>query len=157
MTSVVFVAPFFAETTLRFVQAAADLPGVSLGLISQDPEHKLPAVLRAKLGSHFLVDDALDPAKILHAVQHLGTRLGPVQRLLGTLEELQVPLAEVRQHLGIDGMGIEAAKNFRDKSRMKTVLSAAGLPASQAGPLSPPAIAAALRSSRSPPSCSSGP
>ena len=128
MPAVVFVAPFFAETTLRFIHAAANLSGVKLGLISQDPESKLPPALRSRVAAHFVVDDALDAGKILHGVQHLGTRIGPVLRLLGTLEELQVPLAEVRQHIGIDGMGVEAAKNFRDKSRMKTVLAAAGLP-----------------------------
>src|SRR6185503_13352964 len=30
--------------------------------------------------------------------------------------------------LGIDGLGAEAARNFRDKARMKTVLENAGLP-----------------------------
>ncbi|MBK8233624.1 MAG: ATP-grasp domain-containing protein [Candidatus Eisenbacteria bacterium] len=128
MTSVVFVAPFFAETTLRFVQATADLPGVRLGLVSQDPDSKLPPVLRAKLAAHYQVDDALDAGKLVSAVQHLGTRIGPATRILGTLEELQVPLAEVRQYLRVDGLSVEAAKNFRDKSRMKTVLAAAGLP-----------------------------
>jgi biotin carboxylase len=54
--------------------------------------------------------------------------LGSVDRLLGTLEELQVPLAEVRQGLEIPGMNVEAAHNFRDKSRMKTVLHQHDLP-----------------------------
>ena len=40
MVNAVFVAPFFAETTLRFVDAAADLPDVRLGLISQDDEQR---------------------------------------------------------------------------------------------------------------------
>ncbi len=42
MVNAVFVAPFFAETTLRFVDAAADLPDVRLGLISQDDEQNCP-------------------------------------------------------------------------------------------------------------------
>jgi hypothetical protein len=33
MPNVVFVAPYFLETTLRFVQGAAQLPGVRLGLV----------------------------------------------------------------------------------------------------------------------------
>ena len=45
--------------------------------------------------------------------------LGSVDRLLGILEDLQVPLAEVRERLGIPGMGAEAPANFRDKARMK--------------------------------------
>ena len=44
----VFVAPFLAETTLRFVRAAAGLPGVALGLVSQEPAERLPAELRSR-------------------------------------------------------------------------------------------------------------
>src|SRR5437867_522062 len=121
MPNVVFVAPFFLETTLRFVKAAADLPGARLGLVSQDPEEKLPPGLRAKLAAHFHIDAGLDPARIAAAVRTLSRTLGPVERLIGTLEELQVPLAEVREALGIEGMGVEAAHNFRDKARMKTL------------------------------------
>lgn len=128
MPNAVFVAPFFLETTLRFVDAAASLPGVHLGLVSQDPESKLPAGLRAKLAAHVQVRDGLDPQQIAAATRALGPRLGSVDRLLGTLEELQVPLAEVRAALGIDGMDVEAAKNFRDKSRMKAVLRDNELP-----------------------------
>ena len=39
MPSVVFVAPFFLDTTLRFVDAVAELPGVRAGLVSlQQPD-----------------------------------------------------------------------------------------------------------------------
>ncbi len=61
-------------------------------------------------------------------MQALGERLGPVQRLLAVLEQLQVPLAQVREHLGIAGMDPVTARNFRDKAQMKTVLRAAGVP-----------------------------
>jgi hypothetical protein len=128
MTTAVFAAPYFLETTLRFIDAAADLPGVRLGLVSHDPEEKLPPGLRRKISAHWRVDDCLDPAQLAGAVRGLAQRIGPAQRLIGSLEELQVPMAEVREGLGIPGMGIQAAKNFRDKSRMKTVLHDAGLP-----------------------------
>lgn len=128
MHSVVFAAPYFLETTLRFVDAAADLPGVRLGVVSHDPEEKLPPGLRGKLAAHYRVDDVLDPGQLAHAVGALGQRLGKVHRLIGSLEELQVPMAEVREKLGIAGPSLEAARNFRDKSRMKTVLREAGLP-----------------------------
>lgn len=124
MRSVVFVAPFFLETTLRFVEAVADLPGVRLGLVSQDPAEKLPPGLRAKLAAHVRVDDGLSPEQIASAVRSLGN----VERLLGPLEQLQVPLAIVRSRLGIQGMGVEAAENFREKARMKEVLHAHGVP-----------------------------
>ncbi len=128
MRSIVFVAPFFLTTTLRFVKAAAVIPGVRMGLISQDPLDRLPADIRSLLAAHVRVEDALDPASILTGMEALETTIGPAERLLGTLEELQVPLGEVRDRLGIPGMGAEAGRNFRDKARMKSVLRAAGLP-----------------------------
>ena len=46
----------------------------------------------------------------------------------GALEQLQVPLAQARDALGIPGMDAATAHNVRDKSRMKEVLTAAGVP-----------------------------
>ena len=54
-------------------------------------------------------------------MQGLGRQLGQVQRLLAVLEQLQVPLAQVREQLGIPGMDAATAANFRDKARIKTV------------------------------------
>lgn len=128
MPNVVFVAPFFLETTLRFVEATAALPGVRLGLVSQDPEEKLPHAVKSRLAAHYRVSDGLAIDQLAHALRMLAGRLGPIDRLLGTLEELQVPLGQLRDHFQIAGMGARAANNFRDKSVMKSVLSAAGLP-----------------------------
>lgn len=128
MRTVLFVAPFFLETTLRFVEAVASLPGVRLGLISQDPAERLPTALRRRLAAHRQVADALDAQQIADAVRSLAREAGPPARLLGALEQLQVPLGEVRDALGIEGMGAEAARNFRDKGRMKDVLARAGVP-----------------------------
>ena len=128
MPNVVFVAPFAFDTTLRFVNAAAEVPGTRLALLSQDRAEKFPDELRSRLAAHWRTDNALDPDSLVAGVEALGRELGSVDRLLGTLEQLQVPLAEVRERLGITGMGVEAAENFRDKARMKTVLREAGLP-----------------------------
>jgi biotin carboxylase len=127
-THVIFVAPFFLETTLRFVAGAARLPGVELSLVSQDPAEKLPATLRSALAAHWRVDDALDPDQLVHAANMLARQLGPPARLLGALEQLQVPLAQAREALGVSGLDAASATNFRDKSRMKDVLTRAGLP-----------------------------
>ncbi len=126
--NVIFTAPFFAPTTLRFIESVADLPGVRLRLVSQDPLDRLPHGLAVKLAAHHRVEDGLNADQIGVAVVKLSQRLGAVHRLLGTLEELQIPLAEIRQQLRIDGMGVDAARNFRDKSQMKDVLRAAGIP-----------------------------
>jgi biotin carboxylase len=122
MPNVVFVAPFFLEATVRFIDATASLPGVHL------PPDRLPPGLRAHLASHVQLDDGLDPQKIASACRRIGSVLGSVDRLMGALEELQVPLGEVRESLRIPGMDAETARNFRDKARMKDILQAAGVP-----------------------------
>jgi formate-dependent phosphoribosylglycinamide formyltransferase (GAR transformylase) len=131
--SVVFVVPFVAETTMRFVEAAADLEGVRLGIVSQDPVERISARLRAKLVAHRRIPDSLDPRQIAVAVREIGARAGECTRLVGAFEQLQVPLAQVRDALGIEGLGVEAARNFRDKSRMKLVLREAGVPCARHG------------------------
>ena len=128
MHDVTFVAPFFAETTLRFIAEVAGLEGVRLSLVSQDPSDRVPPELRHRLADFVQVRDALDPQLLLRAVEELRRRGQKVQLILGTFEELQVPLGTVRDALGLPGMGADAAENFRDKSRMKDVLRAHGLP-----------------------------
>jgi ATP-grasp domain len=123
-----FVAPYLLDTTTRFVEAAAALPGTRLALITAEPSDRLPPRLRESLAGHWRIDDPLDAGQIAWAVEGLAGQLGPVQRLLAVLEQLQVPLAMVREHLGIPGMDAATARNFRDKDQMKTVLDAAGVP-----------------------------
>ena len=128
MVNAVFVAPFFLDTTLRFVDAAAGLPDVRLGLVSQDPEEKLPASLRSKLAGHYRVEDGVSVDSLRPALHAMRKTFGSVDRILGTLEQLQVPLGALSDELRVTGLGAEAALNFRDKARMKTVLEKAGLP-----------------------------
>jgi hypothetical protein len=128
MRHVVFVAPFLMEATLRFVRAAVRLPGVRVGLLTQEPLERVPAQLRAQLAAHWRVNDALDPEQLVWGARGLEATLGGLDRLIGTLEQLQVPLAQARERLGLPGLSVAAAENFRDKARMKTALRKAGLP-----------------------------
>jgi biotin carboxylase len=128
MTVAVFVAPYLLEATARFVAAAADLPGVRCAIVTHEPADRLPAHLRVSLDAHWQVEDAFDPAQLVGAVRGLADQLGGVDRILAALEQLQVPMAQVREHLGIPGMDVETARSFRDKGRMKDVMRAAGIP-----------------------------
>ena len=116
MVVAAFVAPLLLESTTRFVEKAARLPDVQLALITSEPEDRIPTELRATLAGHWRVDDALDPGQLAAAVQGLGEYVGPVRKLLAILEQLQVPLARVREHLGIEGMDVATARNFRTPS-----------------------------------------
>lgn len=125
---VVFVAPCAMDTTLRFLRATAELPGVRLGIISQDPPERFDGKL-AGPAAFARIENALDPNALVGAVTKVGRELGgPAQRLLGVLEQLQEPIAAVRERLSIRGMDEREATNFRDKARMKEVLRAHGLP-----------------------------
>ena len=128
MTVAAFVAPYLLDATVRFVGAAARRPGVELAVITCDPADRLPAQLRRDLVGHWRIDDPLDAGQIAAAVAGLSGQLGPVQRIMAVLEQLQIPLAQVREHLGIPGMDVVTASNFRDKAQMKSVLRAAGVP-----------------------------
>ena len=147
MKRVVFVAPFFMSATLRFVHAVASLPGVRLGLISQAPLSSLPSAVRQRVAGHYQVKDALDAGQLARAAKFLAVRMGGLDRLLGALEQLQIQLGQVRDHLGIEGMSAAVAKNFRDKGRMKTVLSRSGLPCARHATASSKAAARAAAES----------
>ncbi len=122
-----FAAPILSENAARMIAAIASLPGVRVGVISQAPLEDLPVPVRSQV-SHWRIPDVLDTAQLLEAVGQLEQRLGRADRLIGAYEQLQVPLAEVRERRGITGMPAEAARNFRDKARMKSLLREAGLP-----------------------------
>jgi hypothetical protein len=126
--NVVFVAPYFLEATMRFVDAAVGLPGVRVALVGSEPPEKVPAPLAAALATYVRVDDCLDTPSLLDGVREAGRRLGSLDRALSILEDLQVPLAQVREELGIAGMDASTAVGFRDKAHMKDVLRSAGVP-----------------------------
>ncbi len=138
MVVAAFVAPYLLEATARFVAAAASLPGVRLGVITSTPLEDLPPALRSQLSGHWRVDNALDPRQIAAAVSGLSGQMGRVERLVGVLEQLQVPLAQVREAFGIEGMDENTARNVRDKAQMKRVLQAAGVPCARYSLVSTP-------------------
>ncbi len=128
MPFVIFVAPWYTDNAVRNIQAIASLPDVRLGIISHEPWHRLPSHVRATVAAHWRIDDCLSPGQLTDAARALSQRNGAIHRLLGTVEQIQVPLAEARTQLGVSGMSVEATLNFRDKARMKTLLRTAGIP-----------------------------
>lgn len=126
MPFVIFAAPMLSENAVRMIEAAASLPDVRLGVITHDPAEGLHHLVGRV--AHWRVEDVLSAEQILWAARELGKRNGDIHRLFGAYEQLQVPLAEVREAMEIEGMGVEAATNFRDKARMKSVLRAHGIP-----------------------------
>jgi phosphoribosylaminoimidazole carboxylase (NCAIR synthetase) len=125
---VTFVAPFFTENTQRFLTAVVQQPGVRVATVGQETLEKLPESLRGSITHHERVADALSADTIVSATRRIAAAHGEVARLLGVIEQVQVPLAAARRTLGLPGMTEEQALNFRDKTRMKDRLREAGVP-----------------------------
>lgn len=128
MPHVVFVAPRFLENTNRYVRAFAALEGVTLSVVSADPETAIPEELRPRIAGHYAVPNVVDGEQLTAAVRAIVRGVGRVDRLAGALEQLQTPMAQARDALGIEGISSAVARNFRDKDRMKEVLRAHGVP-----------------------------
>lgn len=128
MPFIILVTPFFSENAVLFLQTAVNQPDFQVALVSQPPQENLSPSIRNKLVGHWRVDNALDAAQLEWAVRGLMAQHGKPFRLFGAMEQIQVQLAEVRTKLGIPGMSIEAATNFRDKARMKDIFRANGIP-----------------------------
>jgi hypothetical protein len=139
MPHVVFIAPRFLETTNRYVHAFATMPGVTLSVVSADPERAIPKALQSRVAGHYRIDRVMDPQSLRHAVREISKGVGPVDRLAGALEQLQLPMAYVRDALGIEGIGVQTAQNFRDKDRMKDVLRTHDVPVAKSALVGSPA------------------
>lgn len=126
MPFVVFAAPLLSDNALSMVRAAAGLPDVRLAVITHDSADRL-GPLQGTV-AHWKVDDMMDVEQLVWAATGLAEHGGPISRMFGAYEQLQVPIAHARVRLGIPGMSVEAANNFRDKARMKTLLRGAELP-----------------------------
>ena len=131
MPHIVFIATHFLGNTNRYVKAFTDLEGITFSVISSDPSSAIPPSMRPKIAAHYRIENCLDPAQLTEATRAIATSIGRVDRLVGFLEELQVPMAQVRDALGIEGLTTELARGFRDKDRMKEVLRAANVPVAQ--------------------------
>ncbi len=128
---VALVAPLFLENTLRYARAVLALDGVRLALISTQDRAQLQRIdpeLSSRVDAVVPVGDPASPEALIDATRSLQAHWGRVDRLLGVLEQLQVPLGAARTVCRVPGMSVDVARNFRDKSRMKDVLRAAGLP-----------------------------
>jgi hypothetical protein len=123
--NVIFAAPFPTDITMRFVRAASRLPDVRLlGIVHTPPSGADAGVY------HDLVQvtDPLALQDLIDATELLRRRHGQPDRIIGILEAMMVQLAQARAHFGVSGTQPAVAEQFRDKSRMKATLRAAGQP-----------------------------
>lgn len=127
---VVYVAPYFSANILQCLDGLLALPDVKVGVISHESADRMPMPQREQLAGHYKVGDCLDEGQLTAALQAFkkDDQWGRVDRLIGFLEQMQLPLAIARDRAGVPGMSEAVARNFREKNQMKEVLRAAGLP-----------------------------
>ncbi len=128
MRRIAFVAPFLRGSTQRFLQGFYGLADTDLCVITMEPVDSIPPSVRGRLTDVVRVMDAGDPRQLAEAVQTMTRRTGPVDALVGFLEQLQLPIAEARELVGLPGMRADVARGFRDKDVMKARLRKVGLP-----------------------------
>jgi biotin carboxylase len=140
MRNILFVTPFPVRA-MEYVRAAAELDGVRMLGIAQELAAKADAEVFADL---MTVNDTDDPAQLLAVARVLERRHGPIHRVLGIRESLQVSVGKLRRALGVPGPGPDTAALFWDKARMKDELRRHGLPAGRHRLVRSPNDAAAL-------------
>ncbi len=139
MHFVIFVAPFFSDHAVRFIEAISRLPDVQLGVLSMEPFDRFPRRLLGGIAAYKTVGDVISTPAIDQGSAAVEIEQGAldlqryakassIHRVFGAVEQIQVPLAQAREKLGIPGMRTETALNFRDKHRMKSLLEKAGVP-----------------------------
>ncbi len=128
MHNVIFTAPILNINAIPTIGAITSVPDTQVYLISQDQESLLPGELRSALAGFVKVEDALSEEQLLTAAKQIQQEAGKIHRMFAANEQVQVPVAIVREKLEIKGMSSDVMRNFRDKPRMKEVLMANNIP-----------------------------
>jgi biotin carboxylase len=124
---VIFVVPFHKPAVAQFLQPLMALEGVQTALITQDPVYHFSASVQERVPM-VRVDEITDVEALLAAARQLQKHFGKPHRILAINEQIQVPVAQVREAMEVDGMSSATITNFRDKALMKERFLEAGVP-----------------------------
>ena len=125
---VVLVSPTVNPDCAAVLRGLFAISGVRVGLVTHVPSERLPEGLAQSLAAHYRVDSTSDVEQVAQGLSVIQEHRGPIGRLLGFVEMIQVQLAVLRERFGIPGMMPDVAQRFRDKNQMKEVLGATNLP-----------------------------
>ena len=128
MNPIIYITPNFTANAVRFIEALVSLHDTRLIIISQEPITLLPSWQQSRISIAKEVNDVFDKWTLIKVLTEIQKTTGLIHRILGASEQLQVPMAEARKVLGVEGMDIDSAMNFRDKSRMKMLFNENKIP-----------------------------
>ncbi|MFL6336457.1 MAG: acetyl-CoA carboxylase biotin carboxylase subunit family protein [Pyrinomonadaceae bacterium] len=122
---VLMISPGYPQEIPYFTRALAQTGARVLGL-SDQPQSALPPEASRNLAAYLQVPSLQDEDAVVEAVKHWASpvRLDKVECLW---EPGMILAARLREELGAQGMTVDETLPFRDKDRMKQVLSAAGV------------------------------
>lgn len=123
---VVFIEPRFPANQREFVRGLAETEA-EVTAIGEAPREALGQELADRLLHYEQVRSVVDTEELGRAVRWIHER-NPIDRLEATIEAHILPVAEVRETMGIPGTSLRTAFLCRDKPAMKEVLREAGVP-----------------------------
>jgi hypothetical protein len=123
---VIFVEPRFPANQQRFVRGLR-AAGARVTGIGESSVHSLGGELQGLLHAYEQVPSVCHEPSMLDAVRRIQAR-GPVHALEATVEAHIMPVARVREEVGIPGTSVRTAWLCRDKPAMKEALREAGVP-----------------------------
>lgn len=122
---VLMISPGYPQEIPYFTRALARARARVLG-VSDQPEGALPAEARENLAGYLQVASLWDEDDVVEAVRR-WTAPVTVDKVECLWEPGMLLAARIREALGVEGMTVEETVPFRDKDKMKQVLSAAGV------------------------------
>ena len=122
---VLMISPGYPQEIPYFTRALAWAGARVLG-VSDQPEGALPHEARSNLAAYLQVPNLQDEDAVVEAVRHWTSPVR-VDKVECLWEPGMLLAARIREALGVQGMTVAETLPFRDKDRMKQVLSAAGV------------------------------
>ncbi|MDX1515224.1 MAG: ATP-grasp domain-containing protein [Woeseiaceae bacterium] len=123
--NVLIISPGYPADMPEFTRGLAECGARVFG-VGDQPVEALPELVKRSL-SHFTRARSLWNSAEVIADLHRDLKGQRIDRIECLWEPGIMLAAELRQHFGVDGLGIEQAHRFRDKEAMKDALDAAGI------------------------------
>jgi len=123
--NVIMISPGYPSEMPLFTRALAQAGARVLG-VSDQPEHDLPSPAREHLAAYLRVEALRNEDAAIEAVRQwtAGTQ---IDRVVCLWEPGMLMAARLRELLGAPGMSVAETIPFRDKDRMKQIVTAAGI------------------------------
>ena len=123
--NVLFLSPSFPEEMQYFAQGFAHV-GARVYGVGDTPKAALDPEVKPVLTDYLQIANWQDEEAVVKSV-HAWVRGKSIDRVVCLWEPVMILAGRLREAMGIRGLSVEQSIPFRDKARMKEVLTRAGL------------------------------